>query len=176
MLYSTQIRAATKILAMEERHLTVDGFVVHEGRVAQHWHRKNCMWLPAGGHLEPGEVPLSAALREIREEFSLEAEVLPLAPRVDYDGGPAQIEPPFTILDCLPESHISLVYLCRLVSGFPGRSHDPDYPIVWLEKEKLEAGSAVVGGRDVAFAPDVLSLALEAIRHVQTIEGKAVAG
>ncbi len=161
---------------MEERHLTVDGFVVHEGRVALHWHRKNRMWLPAGGHLEPGEDPLSAALREIREEFSVEAEVMRLAPRVDYEGGPAQIEPPFTILDCLPESHISLVYFCRLLSGFPGRSHDPDYPIVWLDKQGLEAGSAVVDGKDVAFAPDVLGLGLEAIRQAQTIDGKAVVG
>ncbi len=161
---------------MEERHLTVDGFVVHEGRVALHWHRKNGMWLPAGGHLEPGEDPLSAALREIHEEFDVDAEVLRLAPRVDYEGGPGQIEPPFTILDCLPESHISLVYFCRLTAGFPGRSYDPDYPIVWFDKAGLETGSAIVDGRAVAFPPDVLSLSLEAIRQAQMIEGKAVVG
>ncbi len=115
-----------------ERHLTVDGFVVHEGRVALHWHRKIGMWLPAGGHLEPGEDPVSAALREIREEFAVEAEVMRLAPRVDYDGGPAQMEPPFTILDCWPEpnhEHISLVYFCRLGAGFPGRNSSQNHQI-----------------------------------------------
>ena len=68
-----------------ERHLTVSGFVVHEGRVALHWHRKIGAWLPAGGHIEPGEDPVEAALREVREEFALEAAVLSLAPRVAYE-------------------------------------------------------------------------------------------
>ena len=153
-----------------ERHLTVSGFVTHEGRVALHWHRKIGMWLPAGGHIEPGEDPVEAALREIREEFALEAEVLPLAARVEYGGGPRQIEPPFTVLDCWPEpehGHVDLVYLCRLLSGYPGVSHDPDYPIHWLDAAQIAAGSARVDGREVAFAPDVLTLSLETIRQAQ---------
>src|SRR3972149_2249963 len=43
-----------------ERHLTVSGFVVHEGRVALHWHRKLGAWLPPDGgpEPEPGHVDL----------------------------------------------------------------------------------------------------------------------
>src|SRR5687768_2633580 len=149
-----------------QRHLTVSGFVVYEGRVALHWHRKNQMWLPAGGHIEAGEDPVEATLREIREEFAIEAEVMSLVPRIEYEGGPKQIEPPFTILNCLVEpghEHVDFVYFCRVVSGYPGNSYDADNPIAWFDADALEAGSAPLNGADVAFPPDVRALGLEAI-------------
>ena len=155
-----------------ERHMTVSGFVAHEGRVALHWHRKIGMWLPAGGHIEAGEDPLEAAMREVREEFAVEVEVMPITGRVQYQGGPRQIEPPYTILDCWPEPehcHVDHVYLFRLISGYPGLSHDPDYPILWLNAEELSSGSATVHGQDVPFAPDVLALGLETIRQAERL-------
>jgi 8-oxo-dGTP pyrophosphatase MutT (NUDIX family) len=151
-----------------ERHLTVSGFVVHEGRVALHWHRKVSMWLPAGGHIEANEDPVQAVLREISEEFHVEAEVLPLASRTAYEGGPTQLEPPYTILTFpFPEplhEHIDMVYFCRLVSGYPGISYDADGPIHWFSEPELEAGSAPRDGAAVPFPPDVQALGLEAIR------------
>lgn len=150
-----------------ERHLTVSGFVVHEGRVALHWHRKNAMWLPAGGHIEDREDPVQAVLREIREEFALEAEVLPLTTRVTYSGGPPQLEPPYTILVCEPEpqhEHVDFVYFCRVASGYPGRSHDPENPIYWLDEAELTAGAASSNGVLTPFAPDIQALGLESIR------------
>jgi 8-oxo-dGTP pyrophosphatase MutT (NUDIX family) len=154
-----------------DRHLTVSGFVVHDGRVALHWHRKNQMWLPAGGHLEPGEDPVEATLREIREEFALDAEIIALAPRVRYNGGPGQIEPPFTILVCHPEpdhEHIDFVYFCRVISGYPGVSHDPENPICWFDTDALATGEAPLQGRSVPFPPDVQALALQAIELAAT--------
>jgi 8-oxo-dGTP pyrophosphatase MutT (NUDIX family) len=152
-----------------DRHLTVSGFVVHEDRVALHWHRKLGAWLPAGGHVEPGEDPVQATLREVREEFGLEAEVMSVAPRTDYRGGPPQIEPPYTILNCEVEpghQHVDMVYFCRLVSGYPGRSHDPDNPVEWVDEPTLLDGEIPVGrcGADAELAPDVRALAIEAIR------------
>ncbi|MEO0829042.1 MAG: NUDIX domain-containing protein, partial [Pseudomonadota bacterium] len=38
------------------------------------------LWLPPGGHLDPGEHPADAARRECREELDLEAEFLGEAP------------------------------------------------------------------------------------------------
>ena len=163
-----------------DRHLTVSGFVVHEGRVALHWHRKNQMWLPAGGHIEPGEDPVAATMREIEEEFALRAEVLPLASRVRYDGGPAQLEPPYTILledveGCgrTPDGkavHVDLIYFCRVVAGYPGQSYDPENPIVWADADTLTAGKAVANGRDVVL-PDIQALGLEAIRLATVAAG-----
>lgn len=37
-----------------------------------HLHKKLGKWLPVGGHIEQGELPDMAALREIKEESALE--------------------------------------------------------------------------------------------------------
>ncbi|MEV5652657.1 NUDIX domain-containing protein [Nocardia sp. NPDC052254] len=37
-------------------------------------HVKSGLWLPMGGHVEPGEHPLEAAVREASEEIGIEAE------------------------------------------------------------------------------------------------------
>jgi 8-oxo-dGTP diphosphatase len=151
-----------------DRHMTVSGFVVHEGRVALHWHRKLAMWLPAGGHIEVGEDPVQAVLREVAEEFDVQAEVMSLAPRLAYTGGPKQVLPPYVILDCWPSpdhGHIDHVYFLRCVSGYPGRSHDPENPIHWLDEASLAQGHWGQGGVERAFAPDVQALGIEAIRY-----------
>ncbi len=148
--------------------MTVSGFVVHDDRVALHWHRKIGGWMPAGGHIEAGEDPVEAVLREVREEFALEAEVLPVASRVRYDGGPTQVEPPYTVLLCRVEpdhEHVDMVYFLRAVSGYPGQSHDPENPIEWVDEQTLVGGTLTLGscGADVPFAPDIRALALEAL-------------
>jgi 8-oxo-dGTP pyrophosphatase MutT (NUDIX family) len=151
-----------------ERHMTVSGFVVHEGRVALHWHRKLAMWLPAGGHIEAGEDPVQAVLREVAEEFDVEAEVLSLSPRVEYEGGPKQVLPPYVILDCWPapdHGHVDHVYFLRCRSGYPGRSHDPENPIHWLDEASLAQGYWVQNGLELPYAPDVQALGIEAIRY-----------
>jgi len=151
-----------------DRHMTVSSFVYHEGKTALYWHRKLQMWLPAGGHIEPGEDPYEAAVREVREEFGLDVELLAPRDLVRFEGGPRQIEPPYTILDCwvTPDHcHIDHVYLFRLVRGYPGVSEDPESPIQWLGVEDLERGYASHGGREVPFEPDVLALSLETVRQ-----------
>jgi 8-oxo-dGTP pyrophosphatase MutT (NUDIX family) len=45
-----------------------------EGRLLLGDHRKSGLWLPPGGHVEPGEHPWEAVLREAREELRMNAE------------------------------------------------------------------------------------------------------
>jgi 8-oxo-dGTP pyrophosphatase MutT (NUDIX family) len=147
--------------------MTVSGFVVHDGRVALHWHRKIGKWLPAGGHIEDGEDPVEAVVREVREEFAIEAEIMPVAQRVAYKGGPGQKEPPVTILEYEPEPghfHVDLVYFLRAKSGYPGVCHDAENPVYWLDTADLLTGAWSQDGIERAIPPDVQALALEAIR------------
>jgi 8-oxo-dGTP pyrophosphatase MutT (NUDIX family) len=155
-----------------DRHFTVSGFVVHEGRTALHWHRKLDMWLPAGGHVEANEDPVQAVLREVAEEFAVEAEIMPLAPRTHNNGGPTQIEPPYTIQNCIIDpghEHVDFVYFLTLTAGYPGVSHDPENPIVWFSAEDLKTGAGHRNGDAVPLAPDVQSLGLDAIRLAATL-------
>ena len=66
------------------RHFTVAVFVVHDGCVLLHFHRKLGKWLPPGGHVEDNELPDDAALREVLEETGLEAQIVKPLDTIEY--------------------------------------------------------------------------------------------
>ncbi|MDJ0498756.1 MAG: NUDIX hydrolase [Acidimicrobiia bacterium] len=61
-------------------HVTASGFVVdtNRTRLLLIHHRNLGTWLQPGGHMDPGEDVLTAAIREVREETGVEA-----APLID---------------------------------------------------------------------------------------------
>ncbi len=67
------------------RAFSVSVFCRNAGAVLLVHHRRLGTWLPVGGELEPGETPLEAARRELREETGLEGAFLPA---LGVDGTP----------------------------------------------------------------------------------------
>jgi ADP-ribose pyrophosphatase YjhB (NUDIX family) len=68
------------------RAFSVSVFARHEGRLLLIKHMRLGLWLPVGGEIEPGETPLEAAARELREETRLEGRFTDLGA---VDGTPA---------------------------------------------------------------------------------------
>ena len=101
------------------RHFTVAVFVVRDGKVLLHWHRKLGMWLPPGGHIERDELPDEAAVREVLEETGVEVELV--GERREDVEDPVQLHRPAGVQleDIGPgHQHIDLIYFAR-----PERPH-----------------------------------------------------
>jgi len=73
-----------------EHHITASAFVVSQRGMILHLHRKLGIWVQPGGHIDPGELPHEAALRETVEETGLPASLaLPIEIfHVDVHPGP----------------------------------------------------------------------------------------
>jgi len=56
----------------ERRTFSVAIFCRNGGEILLVRHKRLELWLPVGGELEPGETPLEAARRELREESGLD--------------------------------------------------------------------------------------------------------
>lgn len=96
------------------RHFTVAVFVVWEGRVLLHHHRKLDMWLPPGGHIEKDELPDDAALREVGEETGVRVALV--GERREDVEDPVQLHRPAGVQleDIGPgHQHIDLIYFAR---------------------------------------------------------------
>jgi len=89
-------------------HVTASAIVVDaDGCVVMHRHKRLGIWLQPGGHVDPGETPADAVVREVREETGLDAgHVLDDRPlHVDVHEGPRG------------HVHLDIRYLLRLPVG-----------------------------------------------------------
>ncbi|MBQ8606402.1 MAG: NUDIX domain-containing protein [Clostridia bacterium] len=59
-----------------DREMTATVYIVKDGRVLLHRHKKYNTWFAVGGHLHKDEFPHEAAYREVREETGLEIELI----------------------------------------------------------------------------------------------------
>ena len=135
------------------------------------------MWLPAGGHIEPSEDPL-------KRRCARSARSSPSKPRLSLQR-PAPSTPAGRARSSRPTPsstarepdhvHVDFVYFCRVLSGYPGTSYDPENPIVWLDAGQLRGGRGARSGSRGYFAPDVLALGLEAIRREATLTKQSAA-
>jgi 8-oxo-dGTP pyrophosphatase MutT (NUDIX family) len=91
-------------------HVTASGIVVGRRGTVLHRHKRLGIWMQPGGHIDPGETPAVAALREATEELGLAV--------AHPDGGPLLIH-----LDvheaALGHVHLDLRYLLLGADGDP---------------------------------------------------------
>jgi len=118
------------------RHFTVAIFVVWEGKVLLHRHRKLGMWLPPGGHIEDNELPDEAAIREVWEETGLRVELVGER-RVDVTD-PVQLYRPAGVQleNIAPgHQHIDLIYFAKPAGSAEVRDEFASDKVGWYGPE-----------------------------------------
>jgi 8-oxo-dGTP pyrophosphatase MutT (NUDIX family) len=129
--------AATGPGAVPTRDWAVAVFVVWDARVMLHLHPKLGLWLPCGGHVEAGELPDDAAVREVEEESGVRVKLV--GPPPVEAPGPRQLTRPRGIqLETIApgHEHVDLVYLARPVSPYDGRLRG-DPTLGWFDAPGL---------------------------------------
>jgi len=58
------------------RHFTVTVYVVNDGETLLHEHERLGITIPPGGHIDRGELPHEAGVREVAEETGLDVDLL----------------------------------------------------------------------------------------------------
>lgn len=130
----------TRVPNEADRDFVAGAFVVKDGEVLFLDHKKLDMWLQPGGHVEKGETPDEAAVRETREETGLEVEVVGGERRFE-DFSAVDLPKPFNInLHRIREGHwhLDFQYIVRVT----GRQEDYEYDdedMKWMDREDLES-------------------------------------
>jgi 8-oxo-dGTP pyrophosphatase MutT (NUDIX family) len=154
-----------------ERHYTATAYIVAGGRTLLFWHRGLRMWLPPGGHCEPNEDPVEAAVREAHEESGLEVEIV-APPGLLAVEVPRVLPPPEVILvedivraDQPFHQHIDHVYFTVARGHVDFDGSIPGGPHRWVTGAELSGSLALTApdGSLVSVAEDVRLLGLRAL-------------
>ena len=143
--------------------LVATAYLVRDGRTLLHKHRKLGLWLPPGGHVEPGETPDEAVRREVREETGLEAEFAepPAAPVMSDERVESLHQPQRVQVEAIPNHphHVDLIYFMRAGPGEARPEGAGGAGWRWLSAEELA---------DPEITREVRESGRAAIRFVET--------
>jgi 8-oxo-dGTP pyrophosphatase MutT (NUDIX family) len=124
-----------------DHHLTASSFVVSSRGLILHRHKTLNIWVQPGGHVDVGEGPADAALRETREETGLDVIHLDAARpyHVDVHPGPRG------------HTHYDLRYLLRAPPQDPSPAPGESPDVYWFDFDaattRAEPDLAAVLGR-----------------------------
>jgi 8-oxo-dGTP pyrophosphatase MutT (NUDIX family) len=127
-------------------HVTASAIVVGPKGTVLHVHRRSGAWLQPGGHLEPGETPAAAAVRESVEETGLDVRHPasgPLLVHVDVHPAPRG------------HLHLDLRYLLHAPDAEPSPAPGESQEARWFTWDEADA-----------VADESLRNALRAVRAV----------
>ena len=104
-------------------HVTASAIVRSEAGVLLHRHKRLGLWLQPGGHIDPGETPPQAAVREVAEETGLDAAHTSDPPRIVH-------------VDVHPggrgHTHLDVCYLLRASAVPPRPSQHESQDVAWF--------------------------------------------
>ena len=111
-------------------HVTASAIVTGRRGVVLHLHKRLALWLQPGGHIEPGETPWQAAVREAEEETGLTVRHPDAGPRlvnVDVHPGPRG------------HTHLDLRYLLMADDADPAPPPGESQDVRWFSWDEAIA-------------------------------------
>jgi 8-oxo-dGTP pyrophosphatase MutT (NUDIX family) len=89
-------------------HVTGSGILIQNGRILLIEHRYIKEWFQPGGHIDPGETPLQAAIRELEEETGWKSHPSNFGGPIDID---VHVIPANPIKNEAEHFHVDFAYL-----------------------------------------------------------------
>lgn len=124
------------------------------------WNKNLQTWIPVGGHIDPGETPEEAVVREVAEETGFEFEFVSPHKKEDY-GNVRLMKNHLVQIENVPHhnKHMNFIFYGRCTKYDETSSTDEDEKLRWFsEKELAEEKSD--------FLPSVWDKAVDAIKIV----------
>jgi 8-oxo-dGTP pyrophosphatase MutT (NUDIX family) len=138
-----------------EKSMTSTVYVVRDGRVLLHIHKKFNTWFPLGGHVEPWELPHEAAIREAREEAGLAITLVSteIAPPIDV-GRVVRIPAPFCLYgeEGREEDYFDFIYVASAENDVLSPNDDESHEFRWFSREELIASEVKPHIKNTALA------------------------
>lgn len=124
----------------EKIDFTASIYIVKDGKILLHKHKKLGIWLQPGGHIELDEDPTQAALREAKEETGFDVELigLPSLATEPLARSKGLLLPIFLNRHNYDETHehIDFSYFARVVGG--SLVPEEGVEMRWFSREEVE--------------------------------------
>lgn len=121
--------------------LVATAYVVRGDKTLLLKHKKLGLWLPPGGHVEPGETPDEGVRREVREETGLEIDFVqpPRAPVMTGGRVESLHEPQRVQVEEIPghNHHVDLVYFTAARPGSRESGNHESEEMRWHDAAEL---------------------------------------